>query len=494
MPAVKLPHALKPKSPAKRRASKTTDDDFFGKYKPDPHQVISLKHAEAQPRVLDFSDAGTGKTPVAIWDYARRRRNGGKAALVICPKTLMTNVWASSVRKFAPYLTVSVAKAENRAEAFAVDADIYVTNTDAAVWLAKQNKKFFERFDTLIDDESSAFKHHTSQRSKALAKIRKYFEYRRLMSGTPMSLSICDVWHQAFIVDDGQRLGNSFYAFRNSVCTPKQVGANANALKWTDKEGAEDAVFGLLSDIVVRHKFDDVVKIPERQVYTMPFTMTTKHAKAYYQMEKQQFIDYQDKKAKGAVTAIHAASVRGKLLQIASGAVYADRSEDNDKPTLVVDTGRYELAMDLATESPYTLMMFLWKHQRDQLVAEAEKRNLNYAVLDGNASPALRESIEAQYQAGNYDVLIAHPKTVAHGLTLTLGTTTIWVSPTDDTEWFKQGNRRQARRGQTQATRVITLIAEGTVDQAAYDNCIGKGSREDVFLELFERYQAEEMA
>lgn len=495
MPAVKLPHALKPKSPAKRRASKSTDVDFFGKYKPDPHQEVSLKHAEENPRVLDFSDAGTGKTPVAIWDFARRRRKGGKAALVICPKTLMTNVWASSVRKFTPYLTVSVARADNREAAFAVDADIYVTNTDAATWLAKQNKKFFERFDTLINDESSAFKHHTSQRSRALAKIRKYFEYRRLMSGTPMSLTICDVWHQAFIVDDGQRLGNSFYAFRNSVCTPKQVGASANALKWTDKDGAEEAVFGLLADIVVRHKFDDVVKIPERLVYTVPFTMTTRHAKAYYQMEKQQFLEYQDKKAKGTITAIHAASVRNKLLQIASGAVYGDRSEaDKDKPAVVLDTTRYELAMDLATESPHTLLLFLWKHQRDQLVAEAKKRGLSYAVLDGNASVSLRESIEAQYQAGKFDVLIAHPKTVAHGLTLTLGTTTIWVSPTDDTEWFKQGNRRQARRGQTQSTRVITLIAEGTVDQGAYDNCIGKGNREDIFLGCFEQYMAEEYA
>ena len=80
------------------------------------------------------------------------------------------------------------------------------------------------------------------------------------------------------------------------------------------------------------------------------------------------------------------------------------------------------------------------------------------------------------------------------GLTLTRGTTTIWASPTDNTEWFKQGNRRQARRGQTQATRVVTVIAEGTVDQAAYDNCVGKGQREDALLGLFQKYTAEELA
>ena len=459
------------------------------KFTPDPHQAISIKHGLENPGVLDFSDAGTGKTPVALWVYEQMRASGGGCALVLCPRTLMTNVWANSVKKFTPHLTTSVAKAINRAEAFAAQADVYITNIDAATWLAKQPKKFFAKFTDLIIDESSAYKHHTSQRSKAIAKICKHFARRRLMSGTPMSRSITDIWHQAYLVDDGKRLGNSFYSFRNSVTTPVQVGANANAIRWEDKEGAEDAVFGLLDDIVVRHRFDDVVKIPERQVYTVSYTMPPKHLQAYYAMERQQFMVYQDKKAKNTISAIHAASLRQKLLQIASGAVYADASDIDDKPTHLLDIGRYELVMDVAMESPHSLIMFLWRHQRDQLVAEAEKRNLSYVVIDGDTGDALRDEIETNYQAGRYDVVIAHPQTVAHGLTLTRGTTTVWASPTDNTEWFKQGNRRQARRGQTQATRMVTIIAEGTVDQAAYDNCINKGVREDVFLELFEKYK-----
>lgn len=480
------PHALKPKSPAKRRASKTTDDDFFGKHKPDPHQVKSLAHAECNNRVLDFSDPGTGKTPVAIWAYAKRRRNGeAKCALVISPRTLCTNVWQASFRKFAPYLTTSVATAKNRAEAFMEDADAYITNTDAAVWLAKQKPKFFDRFSDLIIDESSGYKHPTSARSKAIAKIRKYFDYRRLLSGTPATRSITDVWHQALICDDGKRLGTSFYAFRNSVCVPEQRGRHQHAVEWVDKEGAEEAVFGLLEDITVRHVFEDVVKIPERLVYTVDYIMEPKHAKAYFEMEKNQLLIYEKAKAKGTITAINSAVVRGKLLQIASGAVYADGDESNGRPTHTLDTGRYELTMDMAEESPHALVMFLWQHQRDALVAEAEKRKLTYAVLDGNASDQLRNEVEQRYQNGLYDVLIAHPKTVAHGLTLTRGSLTIWASPTDDTEWFKQGARRQARRGQDKKTRVVTLVAPGTFDEHAYANCQTKGKREDALLSLF---------
>ena len=459
------------------------------RYSPDPHQKISLAHAARHLGVLDFSDAGTGKTPVALWNYERRHKAGSGSALVLCPRTLMVNVWANSVRKFTPKLRSVVAPAERRAEAFASKADVYITNIDAAVWLAKQPKSFFDRFSDLIIDESSAYKHHTSQRSKAIAKIRHHFESRRLMTGTPMTNSITDIWHQAYIVDNGQRLGNSFYAFRNSVSTPRQIGRNQHAIQWTDREGAEEAVFDILNDIVVRHRFDDVVTIPERQIYTIPYTLGTKHLQAYKEMEKHQFMLYQEKQKAGMVTAVHAAAVRQKLLQIASGAVYGD--SDNDpraKPTHLLDTGRYELTMDVAMESPFSLVMFLWRHQRDLLVEQAEKRGLNYAVLDGDANDRLRNEVEGAYQAGKYDVLIAHPATVAHGLTLTRGTTIVWASPTDNTEWFKQGNRRQARRGQTQKTRVITVIAEGTVDELAYENCINKGVREDIFLNLFEEY------
>ena len=467
-------------------------------FKPDPHQALSLAHADQNAFVLDFSDAGTGKTPVALWAYEKIRERGECGAmLVLCPRTLTVNVWASSVKKFTPQFTCSVAKAENREKAFAEEVDIYITNTDAVTWLAKQPKKFFDRFLYLVVDESSAYKHHTSQRSKALAKIRKHFRYRRLMSGTPMTRSITDIWHQAFIVDEGKRLGNSFYAFRNSVSTPVQVGRNANAIRWEDREGAEEAVFALLSDVVIRHRFDDVVTIPERQIYTVGYALSAKHMKAYSDMERHQFMMFQGKAKKGSVSAVHAAALRQKLLQIASGAVYADQTDltdqadKNAQPTHVLDTGRYELVMDLALESPHSLIMFLWKHQRDQLTAQAEKRGLSFVVLDGHTPDCIREQIETDYQAGKYDVVIAHPQTVAHGLTLTRGTTTVWASPTDNTEWFKQGNRRQARRGQTQATRVVTVIAPGTVDEAAYANCVGKGRREDQFLGLFEKFQKE---
>src|SRR5690606_27365473 len=250
------------------------------------HQRHSIEFLSSRPRALDFSDPGTGKTRTEIEDFARRRRAGGGKALIIAPKSLLRSAWEDDFKKYAPDMKVSVAPAEKRAQAFAEEADAYVTNTDAAKWLAQQKPAFFKDFETLIIDELSTFKHHTSQRSKAMNKIKKYFPYRRGLTGTPNANSITDLWHQVFIIDDGQRLGRSFYQFRNSVCQPTQVGPQPNMLKWEDKPGAELAVSHLLADITIRHKFEECIDIPENHMYSVPYHMSKKQILAYAQMEK----------------------------------------------------------------------------------------------------------------------------------------------------------------------------------------------------------------
>ena len=442
------------------------------------HQIKSLKHDLTTEVVFDTSDPGTGKTFVAIKAFERRRKKRGGRALILAPKSLLRSTWAADFKKFAPTLKVVVATADVRASTFEQDADAYVTNIDAVNWLAKQPKAFFKRFDTLIIDESSAYKHATSLRSKAAAKISGHFRYRRAMTGTPNGRSITDVWHQAFLLDGGERLGKSFYGFRNSVCTPTQVGNSAQAVRWEDKDGAEEAVFGLLSDIVIRHRFENCVDIPTNHRYELVYDLTPKQRKAYDQMEQTQMLMLKGKEP--AVIAVNAAVVANKLLQVASGAVYGVGGE-----AVLVDDGRYKMVLDLVEERKHSLVFFHWKHQRDALVAEADKRGINFCVLDGTVDEHERDRFVTGYQAGVYRVMFAHPKSAAHGLTLTRGTTTIWSSPTYDLELFEQGSKRQHRMGQTQKTETITLIAPGTIDERVYEILQGKNARMKHLLDLF---------
>lgn len=425
------------------------------------HQVASLAKLAKGKRMCDFSCPGTGKTYVEVMDFAIRRRKKGKCALVIATRSLLDAAWRADFRKFAPDMKVSLAYAANRAKAFEEVADVYVTNHDAAVWLATRPASFFKKFDTLVIDESPAYKHNTSARSKAIAKIVHYFDYRRIMTGTPNGNGITDVWHQVFLVDDGKRLGTSFFKFRSSACIPVQAGPMPNMIRWEDRDGIEQVVATMLSDIVIRHKFEDCVDIPENYKYALTFPLSKKHMAVYSDMADYSIAQLK----KTTVTAVNGAVVAGKLLQIASGAVYNDDGEYS-----LIDSERYTMVMDLVEARAHSIVFFTWTHQRDELVKEAKARGISHAVFDGGTSDKKRGAIVKDYQAGKYQVLFAHPQSAGHGLTLTKGTATIWASPTYNLEHFLQGLKRVHRIGQTEKTETIVIVAEGTLDERVWQS------------------------
>ena len=451
-------------------------------FEPRAHQQKSIEHNNTTPIVFDCSDPGSGKTAVRIWAFSERHKILQHKMLVLCPRTIMAAVWQADFEKFAPHLKVLVAGADVRDKINPQDCDVLVMNHDAVKWLVKKPASYLKGFDELVIDESTAFKHNTSQRSKAMAKLASRFKYKSCLTGTPNSKSITDVWHQVYILDAGKRLGKSFFAFRSATCTPTQVGAHPSAMQWRDRDGIEDTVFGLLADIVIRHHIDDCADLPDMHTWSMAYNMTKRQEKAYDQMEQMQMAAIQGE----VITAVNAASVATKLQQVASGAIY-----NNEGEYKVLDTDRYELIIDLVQERKHPLVFFLWKHQRDMLIAEAEKRGLSFAVIDGATSDKHRGEYVSNYQQGMYDVLFSHPKSAAHGLTLTKGTSIIWASPTYDLEWYAQGSIRQRRMGQTEKTENLIILAKGTIDEKVWQIMEGKNKRMQNLLQLFNEITTE---
>lgn len=439
------------------------------------HQKASLNVYKSQERVLDASDPGTGKTRVALHAWYERRVKGGGCLLVLAPRTLLQAAWGTDLEEYFPEIRYSVARAENREAAFNADADVYITNIDAVKWLAKRPKKFFAKFDTLIVDELTFYKHRTSDRSKAAASIKDHFTYRAGLTGTPNSNSILDVWHQVYLLDDGKRLGTKFFAFRQATCTSEQIGPKAEHVQWIDKPGAEMAVANLLSDISIRHEFEKCMDIPPNQERFMVYEPSPKLMKHYRQMEKEALLILKEK----VVNAVNAAVVRNKLLQIASGAVYT-----GDESYEFLDDGRYEFIVDIAAKRKHSVIFFNWRHQRDGIAKFAKARGVEFEVIDGSVSDKRREEIRKAYQKGFYQTLLLHPDTGAHGLTLTKGTATIWSSPVYRADFLKQGLHRIYRGGQTKRTETIKTEARGTCERRVYERVGEKSGRMTNFLEV----------
>lgn len=438
------------------------------------HQGETVAKAGPLPAFFDTSDAGTGKTRAHLQDFA----NTGGRLLVLAPKSVLQSAWGNDIDKYFPGMTYAVANANNRAKAFSMKTDVVITNHDAAVWLMK-NPQYLDGFDRVVNDESTAYKNPQTQRSKAAAKIAQRMKWKRSMCATPNPNTVLELWHQIFMLDQGERLGKSYWKFRNVACEPYQVGPKAEHIEWRDKPGIVEVVFSLLADINIRHELRKCVSMPENHVYTVEFDLSPKCRKQYEQMYDHSMLELSNL---DVVRAVNAAAVTSKLLQIASGAMYTNTDGDY----ALLDEERTELIMDLLESRPHSLVAFNWKHQRDAMVAAATARGYPYEVIDGEVSANERTRIVTEFQAGKYKVLFAQPTSAGHGLTLTRATTTIWASPTYRPDIFKQFNARIDRVGQTERMETILVCARGTVDERVYRNMDEKKSAMELLLNLME--------
>lgn len=419
---------------------------------------------------MNLSDCGTGKTRTSI-EVVRARKHEGRT-LIVCPKSIMQPAWGNDLDRFAPELSYSIATATNRAEAFNAQTDIVITNHDAVLWIKKcLDKKIpvLNGFTQLIVDESTCLK-NPSQRTAAVISFKNYFKYRLLLTGTVYTNTLTDIWRQALICDDGQRLGNSFFRFRSQVCTGRTLGNGITV--WEDKPGMEPIIYELLKDIALRHKLEDCVEIPENSVHTVDFELNKAHLKTYQEFENNALLQLNDSK----VTAINAAVLANKLLQITSGAVY-----DADHNYQLLTTDRYELIKDLAEARPQVVIAFHWQHQKDQLL----KLLPNAKYIDGSISNKNRTELITAFQAKEIPQILIHPKTGAHGITLTAGTATIWASPTYSSEDFTQLNHRIYRAGQTKKTETLLVTAKNTIEETVYSKLQGKLTNMTNIMSLF---------
>jgi len=409
-----------------------------------------------------------------------------KRMLVVAPLSILKPAWGDDIDQWTPELTWGISTAgsdKKRREAFETGCQIVITNHDAVKWLLKpENNSLLYDFDMICVDEVTAFKNPSSDRSSAIRDLVGMFERRVMMSGTITPNSVTDIWHPVVLLDDGERLGRSFYGFRLQVCTPKQVGPNPNQVKWLDNVGAEDQVAAKIHDITIRYRFEDCIDIPENTSRMMYIDLPPRLQASYTVLKDEAILEAES----GAIiNAIHAGAKYQKLLQLCSGAVY-----DENGATQVFSTDRSQLVMDLVAERDHTVVAFNWKHQKHELLKLANKMGFAYAVIDGEASRSDREKAVEDFQAGKLKVLFAHPASASHGLTLTKGCATIWASPTNRSELFSQFNSRIYRAGQKRKTETITIAARDTFEEDAYNTLDGKLAAMGSLLDIFQKNTA----
>lgn len=423
------------------------------------------------PRVGLFLDMGLGKTVItltAIWELMYDRFEVQKV-LVIAPKRVAEDTWSREHAKWDHLKDLRISKVlgspAQRRKALEADADIYVIGRDNVVWLVEYYlalKKGWP-FDMVVIDELSSFKNPQAKRFRALRKAMPYTARVVGLTGTPSPNGLMDLWAEIYLLDRGQRLGDTLGAYRDRYFKP---GARNGYVvyKWEPLKGSREKIQSAISDICVSMSASDYLQLPKRIDNVIPVQLSPAELALYDRMEQEQLLQIEDED----IVALNAAAVMTKLLQIANGSVYAD-----DGTVVRIHQAKLEaLAEIVDTSSTPVLVFYSYRHD----LAAIQQAIPGARQLTGP------EDI-ADWNAGRIQVLLAHPASVGYGLNLQEGGHTIvWYGLTWSLELYQQANARLYRQGQEKPVIIHHLIAAGTVDEQVMEALQNKDTSQAALL------------
>lgn len=394
-------------------------------------------------------------TAVQILKYERLQVT---RTLVIAPKKVAEGTWGTEARKWdhladLRVCTVLGTEAQRKA-ALQKTADVYVINRENVVWL----KDFYRNswpFDMVIVDEASSFKSHASKRFKALAAESSHISRMVLLTGTPTPNSLLDLWSQIFLLDGGERLQKRYTWFRDIYFEPDNRGPYGQVFSYRPKKGSEETILKKVSDICISMKAEDYLELPDMLFDTIPVILDQKAEKAYREMERQMILELPEDEE--TISAMSAAALSTKLLQLSNGAVYDENGAVHYVHDCKLDA-LLELIEGLRERGKNVLVFYQFQHDRERILERFRGTGL-IGTLDGP------DAIE-RWNTGKTGVLLAHPASTAYGLNLQAGGShIIWFGLTWNYEQYVQANARLHRQGQKETVIIHHLVSSGTRDE-----------------------------
>lgn len=429
------------------------------KFNPYDYQKTAIRWVLDHPRCALLLDMGLGKSIITL-TAIQQLMDACEVTktLIVAPKKVAETTWTDEAEKWDHLKGLRVARVmgteTQRIRALASTADIYVIGRDSFVWLVGRYAGLLP-FDMLIIDELTSFKSSKSGRFKAMRIVSSSFQRVVGLTGTPSPNSLVDLWAQMYCIDGGERLGKSITRYRDAYFK-KRVWNNI-VVKCTPKPGTEAVLKAKLSDICLSMQAKDYLQLPDMMVHTVKVELSSTVMKAYNKFEKDKVMEFEAEHSgdQAYILANSAAGLINKLSQFANGAVY-----DVDGCTHYVHDEKLIRLVEIveAANSP-VLVFYQYKH--DVMRIKEKLKGFKVCVYTG------AEDLK-QWNAGNIDVLLAHPASTAFGLNMQRGGHYIvWFGTGWNLELYQQANARLHRQGQKYPVQVYRLVCMGTVDERA---------------------------
>lgn len=440
------------------------------------YQRFCVDFIENHPCCGIFLDMGLGKTSVALTAISHLLYDSFEVSrvLIIAPLRVARDTWTAELAKWSHLKGLRMERVlgspKERIAALARMAEMYIINRENVEWLVRHFKGRRLPFDMLVIDELSSFKNAHSKRFMALRRVNGLFSRVVGLTGTPAPNGMEDLWPQIFLLDKGQRLGRTMRGYLDMFfTTPNPWAPYQHELK----PGAEEEIYKRLGDLCVSMRAADHLRMPERVDNVVEVILSPAEEKLYRKMEREMLLPY----AEGDVLAVNAATLAGKLLQLANGAVY-----DEHHQIRVIHDRKLEALEELleAANGKPVLVMYHYRH-------DLRRIQERFGVWGKDKPGGVRELKSSQditdWNAGKIPIAVTQPASTGHGLNLQQGgSTVIWFGLTWSLELYEQANARLWRQGQRNTVVVHHLVTRGAMDEQAMHALQGKAAGQNALM------------
>lgn len=476
---VALPHRLREVETLRQLGIKAPSPilhyyDWPGTFTPYDHQRKTAAFLTLHPRCLVLNQIGTGKTQSALWAADYMMKAGlVKKVLIMSPLSTLERVWGDSVFMQFPHRkhVVLYGTAAKRKKLLHTDADFYIINHDGFSIISEEAKGMF---DLVIIDEAAVLRNPSTNRFKRFQRWLRDNEQTRLwlMTGTPTPNAPTDAWALAKLV-------NSPYVPRTYTAFRDMVMMKVGQWSWVPRPTSAEIVQKVLQPAIMYSR-DECFDLPDTVMQTRKVPLTVEQAKHYQTMLRRFVVEA---KAGETITAVNEAVKLQKLVQIACGVAYTDDGEDFE-----VDCApRVNAVKEVIEEAGEKVILFVPLTGTLHMLERELSKHWTTAVVNGSVSARKRDVIFNAFQHdADPRVLIAHPATMAHGLTLTAASTVIWYGPITSNEQYVQANGRVERIGKRHVSNVVHIEAT-ELEHKMYQRLANKQKLQGLLLELIQK-------
>jgi SNF2 family DNA or RNA helicase len=402
-----------------------------------------------------------------------------KKMLVVAPMRVATTVWPAEKNKWVDFMgfRMVVLHGPKKLQDLYTEADIYVCTPDGYKELVRLDLLRAINAEMLVVDESSYYRHASSQRFKSMRKSVSQFARRVTLTGTPAPNGYLNLWSQAFIMDSGGALEPYVTHFRSKYFTDRGF----KFPDWHLNEGADKLIDARLKPLVLRGDAVDHLQMPKLVVNNVVVALSPSARFTYNAMEKRFHAAMEDGTEAAAVTA---AVLGTKLRQIANGFVY----NTSNSATFIHNAKLLALHSLLAElNGQQALIFYEYREDRDSI-----SDLLGGVPSLSDVSATVGKELIDGFNKGTVQYLLAHPASAGHGINLQdRAQHVVWFGPTWNLEHYIQATARVWRQGNPhERVFVHTIVAEGTLDEKVTAALTAKNATQQALLNSMKRSKA----